>query len=89
MSNNKGNIRLAFNTFVKDLQKCEDYDRFRKDSIRVVYEDRFAFERDFKDSVDNYTRVLKPFKITVYYNTPIIDTKESRRLNAKLFKNLT
>lgn len=38
MSNNRGNIKLAFETFLKDLQQCEDYKRFKENATQIVYD---------------------------------------------------
>lgn len=38
MSNNQGNKQLAFKTFLNDLQTCTDYQRFKDDAIKTVYD---------------------------------------------------
>lgn len=51
MSNNRGNIKLAFKTFLKDLQTCTDYQRFKDDAIKIVY------DNDIHQSSTVYYRV--------------------------------
>jgi hypothetical protein len=35
MSNNKGFLKLAVKTFLTDLQTCEDYQRYKNESLHV------------------------------------------------------
>lgn len=83
--NNKGNIRIAYKTFEKDLQKCPDFKKFKENSIRVVFEDRLTRERNHIGSKDlSTTNVLKPVPIKITFNLPEVYTKKSRKLNRLL-----
>jgi hypothetical protein len=83
--NNKGNIRLAYKVFEKDLQKCPDFIKFKEDSIRIVFEDRLVRERNHIGSKDLSTiNVLKPNPIRITFNVPQVYTKKARKLNKLL-----
>lgn len=58
MSNNRGNIKLAFQTFLKDLQTCSDYQKFKDNATVVVYEDRLTFGMSAISDIVDYD--LKP-----------------------------
>jgi len=83
--NNKGNIKLAYKTFERDLQRCPDFIKFKENSVRVVYEDSIQRERNHIGSKDlSTTNVLKPKPIKITFNLPEVYTKKSRKLNRLL-----
>jgi len=100
MSNNKGNIKLAFETFLKDLQTCEEYQRFKKDAVRIAYEDRIVFSMSaISDIVDvkpientNLVEVQKlpptEFKTTVLKQFEIVINYRVPEINTKENRHL-